>query len=66
MSKPYSPELQPAQRLSELADEPLANRRFDSLDELEDVLAHRCQTLITMTEQIRGRTYFHSWASTGL
>ncbi|MCH2232478.1 MAG: IS630 family transposase [Crocinitomicaceae bacterium] len=39
---PYSPELQPAERLWCLADEPLVNRTFDSLDELEETLAQRC------------------------
>ncbi len=63
---PILPNSNPRSRLWELADEPLVNRNFDSLDKLEDVLAHRCQTLMTMTEQIRGRTYFHWWASTGL
>ncbi|CAA9582714.1 Mobile element protein [uncultured Synechococcales cyanobacterium] len=32
---PYSPELQPAERLWELVDEPVVNRSFDSLDELK-------------------------------
>ena len=33
----YSPELQPAERLWPLVDEPVANRRFEDLDELEGV-----------------------------
>jgi transposase len=32
---PYSPELQPAERLWTLADEPLVNEHFDSLEQLE-------------------------------
>ncbi|MBW4628899.1 MAG: transposase [Brasilonema octagenarum HA4186-MV1] len=35
----YSPELQPAERLWALADEPLVNEHFDTLDDLEKVLA---------------------------
>lgn len=60
---PYSPELQPAERLWELADEPLVNLRFDSLDELEDVLEQRCRVLMQMPEQIRARSCFHWWAT---
>lgn len=34
---PYSPELQPAERLWNLTDEPLANRSFENRDEFESV-----------------------------
>ena len=60
---PYSPELQPAERLWQLADEPLVNRHFETLDELEAVLAQRCCTLSAMPEVVRGRTHFHWWPS---
>lgn len=60
---PYSPELQPAERLWELVDEPLVNRSFDTLDELEEVLAGRCRTLATMTQVVQGRTLFHWWGT---
>jgi hypothetical protein len=39
---PYSPELQPAGRLWKLSDEPLVNRKFATLDALEDTLATHC------------------------
>lgn len=58
---PKSPELQPAERLWPLADEPLANRAFDSLDELEEVLCQRCQALLKRPEWIRGYTQYHWW-----
>ena len=58
---PYSPELQPAERLWRLADEPLVNRCFESLDQLEDVLEERCLTLASMTEDIRALTNYHWW-----
>lgn len=61
---PYSPELQPAERLWQLADQPLVNPSFDTLNELEDFLVHRCQTLTIITEQIRGRANFHWWVTT--
>jgi transposase len=58
---PYSPELQPAERLWPLSNEPLANRSFTSLDELEDVQAERCRWLQAHPEVVRGRTSFHWW-----
>jgi transposase len=42
---PYSPELQPAERLWALTDEPLVNRAFASLDELETLLCQQCRAL---------------------
>jgi transposase len=59
----HSPELQPAERLWPLSNEPLANRVFPSLDELELVQAERCRWLIAHPEIIRGRTFFHWWPS---
>ena len=41
----HSPELQPAERLWPLSNEPLANRVFNSLDELEQVQAECCRWL---------------------
>ena len=58
---PYSPELQPAERLWCLADEPLVNRTFDDLDELEEILAKRCCILSTMTSEISALTNYHWW-----
>lgn len=60
---PYSPELQPAERLWELVDEPLVNRSFETLDELETILVNRCRTLSTMTTQVQGRTQFYWWTA---
>jgi transposase len=58
---PYSPELQPAERLWPLINEPIANRSFQSLDELEEVLFYRCQRLLQLQQLIRGLTFFHWW-----
>jgi transposase len=58
-----SPELQPAERLWPLSNEPLANRLFTSLDELEQVQADRCRWLQAHPEVIRGRTSYHWWPS---
>ena len=57
----YSPELMPAERLWELTDEPLVNRVFERLADLEAVLAERCVLLTEQEERIKSRTLFHWW-----
>jgi transposase len=57
----HSPELQPAERLWPLTNEPIANRTFKNLDELEEVAVHRCQRLLKQRELIRGLTCYHWW-----
>jgi len=57
----HSPELQPAERLWPLTNEPIANRYFSSLDELEAVLYQRCQKLLDLKQLICGLTHFHWW-----
>jgi hypothetical protein len=61
---PYSPELQPAERLWQLSDEPLVNRNFENLDALEETLASRCNILSALPEVIRQHTLFHWWSET--
>lgn len=56
---PYSPELQPAERLWSLVDEPLVNQHFEAIDEIEDVLAERCLILAEMKDEIRDLTNYH-------
>jgi hypothetical protein len=58
---PYSPELQPAERLWPLADEAVANRCFDDLTALGDALAPHCLALAKQPEAIRARTLFAWW-----
>ena len=55
----YSPELQPAERLWCLVDEPLINEHFPTIEHLEDVLSKRCCVLSEMREEIRNLTNFH-------
>lgn len=57
----YSPELQPAEHLWPLIHEALANRRIETLDELEDLLVERCRSLAAETDLIRSNTLFHWW-----
>jgi transposase len=57
----YSPELQPAERLWPLVDEPVANRAFADLDALETVLVARCRTLEADPQRLTAHTRFHWW-----
>ena len=56
---PYSPELQPAERLWPLVDEPIVNRHVATLADLEAVVAERCRQLEAAA--IRPHTDFHWW-----
>ena len=59
---PYSPELQPAEKLWSPLDEPIVNRCFETIEAIEEVLAQRCRVLsATMKEQLRKLTQFHWW-----
>ena len=58
---PYSPELQPAEHLWPLTNEPLINHHFASIDELEDVQLAHCASLQRQPERIRSTTLFHWW-----
>jgi len=60
---PASPELQPAERLWPLVDEPVANRTFADLDDLEEVLVRRCRVLARDRRRIKAHTRYHWWAS---
>ena len=55
----YSPELQPAERLWALVDEPAANRAFPDLDALEAVLAERRRALEADPARLKAHTRFH-------
>ena len=57
---PYSPELQPAERLWSLVDEPLVNQCFDSIEEIEEILVDRCNYLREkMQPEIKNLTNYH-------
>ena len=55
----YSPELQPAEHLWPVLDEPLANRYFATLADLERVVTERCRIL--KSDQLKPGTNFHWW-----
>jgi transposase len=54
-----SPELQPAEHLWPVLDEPLANRYFATLADLEQVITARCRVL--NRDQLKPGTNFHWW-----
>ena len=59
---PYSPELQPAERLWSLVDEPIVNQAPGSLEILEEVIAQRCCVLSEQfQEQIKRLTNYYWW-----
>jgi transposase len=58
---PYSPELQPAERLWPLTNEAVANRHFTSLADLDEALASRCRALTDQPEILKANTLFHWW-----
>ncbi|WP_202985809.1 hypothetical protein [Nostoc sp. UIC 10630] len=47
-------------------DEPIANRTFETLNDLEDLVYHRCQSLLHQQDLIRGLTGFHWWIQVGV
>ena len=55
----YSPALQPAEHLWPVLDEPLANRYFETLTDLEQVVTERCRVLNGY--QLKPGTNFHCW-----
>ena len=55
---PSSPELQPAEHLWPLSNQPLVDRHFHDLDELEEVQAQRCVFLRDSPDLIRSHTSF--------
>jgi transposase len=57
----YSPELQPAERLWTLIDEPLVNRHFATLAELDTTVAQRCLVLEADRDTAKAHTHFHWW-----
>lgn len=62
---PRSPELQPAESVFPLLREPLANRAFTNLDDLEEVTEQRCQFLMDHPELVKGQVGFQWLADLG-
>ena len=58
---PYTPELQPAETLWSHVDEPVVNRHFETLADLDAVVAERCIALHQNRGFVRGQAGFHWW-----
>lgn len=58
---PYTPELNPAERLWSKVKEAVANKHHQTLDELEDRVAERCKHLDKEKERIRSMTRYYWW-----
>ena len=58
---PYSPELQPAETLWALVDEPIVNRHIATIEELEEKIANQCIALAEQPEKLQTRIGFHWW-----
>lgn len=61
---PYTPELQPAETLWPLVDEPVVNKHLANLAELESLIDRRCADLTEQADLIRSRTSFTWWPKT--
>ena len=61
---PYSPELQPAERLWPLINEGIANRTFMALKELVAVVSKQCLYLEAERDLVQRLTNYHWWPST--
>lgn len=56
---PYSPKLQPAERLWQLVDLPLVNQYFETINEIEDILVERCCVVSQMKNEVCKLTNYH-------
>lgn len=54
-------ELQPAERLWGLVDEPVANQVFPTLAARETVLVDRCRTVEADPQRLKAHTHYHWW-----
>ena len=58
---PYSPELQPVERVWPLVNEAVANRYFRDLEEMMEVVAERCRVRAQDPETLRRHTLYYWW-----
>jgi hypothetical protein len=55
---PYTPQLQPVESAWPPLKEPLANKAFDSLDEVQGILTSRCQWFNAHPDILKGHVGF--------
>ena len=58
---PYTPELQPAEHLWRLVDEPIVNQHFETMAEIQTLIEARCRHLEDDPDTLRDHTLFHWW-----
>ena len=58
---PYTPELQPAETLWALVDEPLVNNHIPTIKDLKNIIANRCVDLAAERATIKAKKGFHWW-----
>jgi len=58
---PYTPELQPAEMLWGLVDEPIVNKHIATIEELDEIIGRRCTAWAQQREIIMKRTASHWW-----
>ena len=58
---PYTPELQPAETLWVHVDEPIVNRHFETLADLDAAVARQCIALGADRDRVRSQAGFHWW-----
>jgi transposase len=58
---PYTPELQPVETLWVHVDEPIVNRHFETLADLDAVVARQCIVLSDDTQRVKSQAGFHWW-----
>ena len=58
---PYSPELQPAERLWPIINERIANQTFEEMPQLMAVIERGCHHLDENRDYVRGVTLYHWW-----
>ena len=58
---PHSTELQPAEHLWTFVDEPLVNKYYETLEDLDRAVAERCVALTQQRDMISASTLFHWW-----
>jgi hypothetical protein len=58
---PYTPELQPAETLWVHVDEPIVNRHFETLADLDAAVARQCVALGADRDRVKGQAGFYWW-----
>jgi transposase len=55
---PYTPEVQPAETLWALVDEPIVNKHVATIDALDEIIGQRCAALANQRDVIKSRAGF--------